>query len=133
MFATNVVFEPLLGELFRSNLVQQTAAGNGDFVTPTVIGAGEHDYAQRDLRWTLACFGLLTQDKEFAEHNIDLMQQWLAHWVPLCLDAARTLQPVWSQADTKPPRFEDSLDISKNRFAGILTDLGLQTPKELAR
>ena len=39
VFATNVVFEPLLGELFRSNLVQQIAAQNGDFVTPTIIGA----------------------------------------------------------------------------------------------
>src|SRR6188472_2483163 len=55
VFATNVVFEPLLGELFRSNLVQQIAAQNGDFVTPTVMGAGEYDYAQRDLRWTQAC------------------------------------------------------------------------------
>ena len=52
IFATNVVFEPLIGELFRSNLVMQSAAGNGDFVTPTVMGAGEYDYAQRDLRWT---------------------------------------------------------------------------------
>ena len=60
VFATNVVFEPLIGELFRSNLVQQIAAQNGDFVTPTVIGAGEYDYSQRDLRWTQACFGPLT-------------------------------------------------------------------------
>ena len=52
MFATNVVFEPLIGELFRSNLVMQSAAPNGDFVTPTVMGAGENDYSQRDLRWT---------------------------------------------------------------------------------
>ena len=88
VFATNVVFEPLLGELFRSNLVQQAAAGNGDFVTPTVMGAGEFDYAQRDLRWTQACFGPLVQDKEFAEHNRALMQGWLSHWVPQALEAA---------------------------------------------
>ena len=69
IFATNVVFEPLIGELFRSNLVMQAAAGNGDFVTPTVVGAGEYDYAQRDLRWTQACFGPLVQDREFADHN----------------------------------------------------------------
>ena len=34
IFAANVVFEPLVGELFRSQLVQQAAPGNGDFVTP---------------------------------------------------------------------------------------------------
>ena len=131
MFATNIVFEPLIGELFRSDLVQQVAARHGDFVTPTVVGAGEYDYDRRDLRWSQVCFGLLTADKEFADHNRQLLQQWAAHWVPECLQAARTLQPLWSQADTKPPRFEDSLDLAKNRFARIVTDLGLEVPKEL--
>jgi propane monooxygenase small subunit len=131
IFATNVVFEPLIGELFRSNLVQQVAAGNGDFVTPTVIGAGEYDYSQRDLRWTQACFAPLVNDKEFADHNKELMQGWLSKWVPQAIEAARLLQPLWSQPDAKPPRFEDSLDRAKSRFAGIVSDLGLQTPEEL--
>jgi propane 2-monooxygenase small subunit len=131
IFATNVVFEPLIGELFRSNLVMQSAAGHGDYVTPTVIGAGEYDYAQRDLRWTIACFAPLTEDREFADHNKQLMQGWLTKWVPQALDAARKMQPLWSQPDAKPPRFEDSLDKAKNRFAGICSDLGLDIPEEL--
>jgi propane monooxygenase small subunit len=49
------------------------------------------------------------------------------------LDAARTLQPLWSQPDAKPPRFEDGLDRAKTRFAETLTTLGLDIPKELAR
>jgi propane 2-monooxygenase small subunit len=133
MFATNVVFEPLVGELFRSNLVMQTAAPHGDFITPTVMGAGENDYAQRDLRWTVACFAPLVSDKEFADHNRQLMDGWLSAWVPRVLAAARTMQPLWSTPDHRPPRFEDSLDHAKNRFAGILSDLGLETPKELAQ
>jgi propane monooxygenase small subunit len=131
IFATNIVFEPLVGELFRSNLVQQIAAGNGDFVTPTIVGAAEYDYAVRDLRWTIACFAPLTQDREFADHNKLLMNGWLQKWVPQCLEAVRILQPIWSQVDAKPPRFEDSLDIAKSRFAGIVSDLGLDVPKEL--
>jgi propane monooxygenase small subunit len=131
IFATNIVFEPLIGELFRSNLVMQSAAGNGDYVTPTVMGAGEYDFDQRDLRWTVACFAPLTQDREFADHNKELFNGWLANWVPQCLEAARAMQPLWSQPDAKPPRFEDALDRVKNRFSGILSDLGLETPKEL--
>jgi hypothetical protein len=92
IFAANVVFEPLIGELFRSNLVMQAAAPNGDFVTPTVMGAGEYDYSQRDLRWTLACFGPLAQDREFADHNRQLMQGWLRTWVAQALEAARTVE-----------------------------------------
>ena len=90
IFAANIVFEPLVGELFRSHLVQQAAPGNGDFVTPTVVGAGEYDYAARDLRYTKAMFELLTNDKEFADHNKALMDQWLSTWVPRCLVAARS-------------------------------------------
>jgi propane monooxygenase small subunit len=131
IFATNVVFEPLVGEMFRSNLVMQCAAQNGDYVTPTIVGSGEYDYAQRDLSWTIACFAPLTQDREFADHNKQLMQGWLSQWVPKALDAARMMQPMWSQPDVKPPRFEDSLDKAKNRFAGILSDLGLSNPEEL--
>ena len=41
------------------------------------------------------------------------------------------MQPLWSAADHKPPRFEDSLDRAKSRFAGICRDLGLDTPEEL--
>jgi propane monooxygenase small subunit len=78
-------------------------------------------------------FELLTADREFADHNKALMQQWLSEWVPRAIRAARTLQPLWSQPDAKPPRFEDGLDQAKSRFTGILSDLGLQTPKELAQ
>ncbi|WP_405059523.1 hypothetical protein OG474_43290 [Kribbella sp. NBC_01505] len=133
IFAANVVFEPLVGELFRSQLVQQAAPRNGDFVTPTVIGAGEHDFAERDLRYTTAMFELLSNDREFADHNKALLQEWLATWTGHALTAARTLQPLWSQPDAKPPRFEDGLDRVKSRFSGIVTSLGLQEPKELAQ
>ena len=54
-------------------------------------------------------------------------------WVPRAIGAARKLQPLWSQPDAKPPRFEDGLDAAKNRFAGIVTDLHLDVPKELSQ
>jgi propane monooxygenase small subunit len=131
VFAANIVFEPLVGELFRSGLVQQCAAGNGDYVTPTVVGAGEYDYAQRDLRMSIAMFEPRVSDREFAGHNKEIMNGWLARWVPRCLEAARAMQPLWSQPDFRPPRFEDALDRAKNRFTGILSELGLDVPKEL--
>ena len=129
MFAANVVFEPLVGEMFRSNLVQQAAAGNGDFVTPTIIGAGEYDYAQRDLRMTIAMFEPRASDKEFAAHNKEVMQGWLDEWVPVSLEAGLKLQPIWSQPSEKVVRFEDSLQRSKQRFGDLLEDLTLETPK----
>jgi propane monooxygenase small subunit len=131
IFATNIVFEPLVGELFRSHLVQQAAPTNGDYVTPTVVGAGEYDYAERDLRYTKPMFDLLTNDKEFAAHNKQVLSEWLSLWTTRSLVAARKLQPLFSQPDLKPPRFEDALDRAKNRFSAILSEINLSAPKEL--
>jgi propane monooxygenase small subunit len=78
-------------------------------------------------------FQLLTSDKEFADHNVGLLNQWLSTWTARALAAARELQPLWSQPDAKPPRFEDGLDRAKNRFSGILSELNLQDPKELTQ
>jgi propane monooxygenase small subunit len=133
IFAANVIFEPLVGELFRSHLVQHAAPRNGDFVTPTIVGAEEYDFSERDLRYTTAMFELLTDDREFADHNKRILHEWLGVWVPRALAASRTLQPLWSQPDAKPPRFEDGLDAAKSRFAVILSTLSLETPKELAQ
>jgi propane monooxygenase small subunit len=78
-------------------------------------------------------FELLTTDREFAAHNGTILQGWLATWVPRAIHAARGLQPLWSQPDMKPPRFEDGLDTVKSRFAGIVRDLHLDVPKELSQ
>ena len=91
--------------------MQQASPRNGDFVTPTVVGAGEHDYAERDLRYTMAMFELLTSDKEFADHNTAIMDRWLSTWTARCIAAARELQPIRSQPD--PSRCA-----SKTRWTG---------------
>jgi propane monooxygenase small subunit len=133
IFAANVVFQPLVGELFRSRLVMQAAPRNGDFVTPTIVGAEEFDFSERDLRYTKALYELLTNDREYAEHNKRILNSWLADWTGISIAAARAMLPLWSQPDNKPLRFEDALDSVKSRFAGIVTDLGLDIPKELER
>src|SRR5260370_18951761 len=110
MSAANGVCEPLVGELFRSHLVMHAASRNGDFVTPTIVGAAEYDFAERDLRYTTAMFELLTADREFAGHNKAILQRWLSTCVPRCITAARTRQPLWSQPESKPPPVESGLD-----------------------
>jgi propane 2-monooxygenase small subunit len=130
-FAATVVFEPLVGELFRSEFVMQVAALQGDFVTPTLMGAGESDTA-RDWRVSRALFKMLSEDDEHGDANRATMQSWLETWTPVSLSAARALQPIWSQPGEKVIRFEDSLEHSRRRFDEVLGDLNLNA-KELAR
>ena len=128
-FAATVVFEPLVGELFRSEFVMQVAAPQGDFVTPTLMGAGESDVA-RDARVSRALFGMLANDEQHGEQNRATMESWIDTWAPYSTAAARALQPIWSQPGEKAVRFEESLEHSRRRFAEVVAELNLNA-KEL--
>ena len=132
LFATNIVFEQLVGSLFRSELVMQVAARNSDYITPTLFGTGENDY-DRDLNYTRQLFRLLTQDDEQGAANKELFGSWMATWVPRCQAAARALQPIWSQAAEKPVTFATSQANAHAKFLSLLEDLGLDAPKELTQ
>jgi propane monooxygenase small subunit len=124
------VFEPLIGELFRSGFVMQVAALHGDFVTPTIMGAGESD-AAREQRGARALFRMLASDEANGTQNGTVMQGWLDQWAPEAMDAARHLQPIWSQISEKVVRFEDSLERSRGRLQTMADEIGLETPKEV--
>jgi propane monooxygenase small subunit len=130
LFVATVVFEPLVGELFRSGFVMQAAAPQGDFVTPTIMGAGESD-AAREQRGARALFLMLSDDEAHGAANRETMQAWLAEWTPPALAAMRQLQPIWSQVSEKIVRFEDSFERSHGRFETLLGHIGLETPKEV--
>ncbi|MGW8811173.1 aromatic/alkene monooxygenase hydroxylase subunit beta [Gordonia terrae] len=132
LFATNIVFEQLVGSLFRSELVMQVAARNGDYITPTIVGTGEYDY-DRDLAYTRSLFRILTRDGEFGDQNKELFAQWLAVWVPRCLEAARALQPIWSQPADKSITFATSLDAATAKFTDLLTSIDVAIPEELTK
>jgi propane 2-monooxygenase small subunit len=130
LFATNVLFESLVGTLFRSALVMQVSARNGDYITPTIVGTGENDYS-RDLAYTRALFSMLTRDERHGEANRATLTAWMGTWVPRCLAAARDLQPIWSQPGEKVVTFADSLEVAKNALRAALAQIDLDSPKEL--
>jgi propane monooxygenase small subunit len=130
LLATTLVFEPLVGELFRSGFVMQCAALQGDFVTPALMGVGEAD-THREERSARHLFELLLNDPQYAGENRAQLQEWLANWVPRSVQAARQLQPVWSQVTEKVVTFEDSRERANARFGDLLRGLGLEPAKEL--
>ncbi|MCF8608281.1 aromatic/alkene monooxygenase hydroxylase subunit beta [Gordonia sp. HY442] len=130
LFVTNIVFEQLVGSLFRTELVMQVSARNGDYITPTIVGTGEHDYA-RDLGYTRNLFRMLSRDEEFGESNRAQFAEWMAEWVPRCLDAAHALQPIWSQPAEQSVTFATSLDNAKAKFTEVLESIEVPVPEEL--
>jgi propane monooxygenase small subunit len=107
----------------------QTAALQGDFVTPTLFGSAESDCA-REQKGARRLFKMLADDEAHGAENKATMQQWLSTWTPVSIEAARNLQPIWSQPAEKSVRFEESMERSSHRFAALLSDIGLETPKE---
>jgi propane 2-monooxygenase small subunit len=123
-FATNLVFEPLVGELFRSGFLMQAASANNDFVTPSVIAAAEGDY-ERNLANAIDLIYLLATDETYGAKNRELFQQWIMKHAKLADKAAKQLQPIWSQAHSKPVSFEEARSVSEERFRKILSELNL--------
>jgi len=130
-FATNVVFEPLVGELFRSGFLMQAAAAQNDFITPAVVSAAEADY-ERNLANTVELFHLLATDGMHADHNVALFDKWLAKHAGLAASAANHLQPIWSMPRVKVASYNDAFAHAKNRLRAIAHELRLTVPVDLA-
>ncbi|MGV9711810.1 aromatic/alkene monooxygenase hydroxylase subunit beta [Gordonia sp. NPDC003424] len=130
LFVTNIIFEQLVGSLFRTELVMQVAARNGDYITPTIVGTGEYDY-DRDLKYSISLFQMLSRDPKFDIDNRKLFAHWMSEWVPKCLSAARGLQPIWSQPTDKSVTFEASLSAAKTKFRDVLAAIDVDIPEEL--
>jgi propane monooxygenase small subunit len=128
-FASNVVFEPLVGELLRAQFLMRFAPANSDFLTPAVIGVSAREFNERDLAYTRDMMKDFLEDETNGEANKEAMQGWLAEWVPYSIAAARGLEPIWSEPEVQPVSFEDSFARARSRFEGILDDLGLQVPQ----
>jgi propane monooxygenase small subunit len=128
--ATNLVFEPLVGELFRSSFVMSSGAANGDFVTPVIMGVAEHDF-DRDLAYTQDLVGPLVSDEQHADHNRGLIEGWLGTWAPLSVAAARSLEPLWSEPERTGETFDQAFDRARGRARGIFDELGLKPPEEI--
>ena len=129
-FATNMVFEPLVGELFRSGFIMQAAASQNDFMTPTVVSSAEGDY-QRNLANTVELVHMLVSDPAHAKHNTALFNTWLAKYGDLAVNAAKNLQPIWSMPHNKVAQFSEAYANAVARMQNIATQVGLKLPNSI--
>jgi propane monooxygenase small subunit len=132
VFATNCVYEPLVGEPLRRAFIIPCAAVHGDYVTPVITGAAQWDY-ERHLQASQELFGLLVRDATCGEHNRQVMQEWLNRWVPRSITALRQLQPLWAQPRVPQMTFTDAYEQAWAHCAHILGALGLHLPDGVVR
>lgn len=126
----NVVFEPLVGELLRSEFFLRFAPRNGDSITPAIVESAELDW-ERNQKWTKAFTQLLLNDPTHADLNRKVIQGWIDKWTPLSLKAARGLAPLFELPVLKPQTFADALASVQQAFAALIAEAGLSVPAEV--
>jgi len=105
VIATNLVFEPTVGELLRRRFGMREAARHGDSVTPVLARAAEREW-QWAQAWTNALVEMLVSDDPA---NQETIKRWVANWEPLAGEAARALDPefqaerIWDSAALTGP------------------------------
>ncbi|HUG24685.1 toluene hydroxylase, partial [Piscinibacter sp.] len=129
-FAVNMVFEPMVGELFRSGFFMQAAAAQNDFLTPTVVSSAEGDY-QRNLANSIELMHMLVSDATHSAHNTGLLNTWLKKYGDRAVAAAKNLQPIWSLPHNKVTTFDDAYASAVDRMQNIANQVGLQLPASL--
>ncbi len=125
--AINFVFEPLVGELFRSGFILQMAAAHNDFITPSVVSAAEGDY-ERNLANCVELVHTLLNDRDYSLHNRVIIGEWIEKHAKLAHSAAAQLQPIWSLPRVKVTSFAESFELARNRFNNVLQQCGLPVP-----
>jgi propane monooxygenase small subunit len=123
-FIVNVLFEPLVGTLFRSGFIMQVAATQNDFATPAVVSAGEADY-ERNLANTVELFALLVSDPEHGEVNRQTLHGWYDRYLRIATEAALELQPIWSLPRAEVASFADAYSSALNRLQSIVQEIGV--------
>ena len=125
--AINFVFEPLIGELFRSGFILQMAAASNDFITPSVVSAAESDY-ERNLANCVEFVHTLLNDATYPLHNSVILGEYINKHAQLAHAAAVQLQPLGSLPRVKVASFAESYDRARNRLTQVLTECGIPVP-----
>jgi propane monooxygenase small subunit len=123
-FIVNVLFEPLVGALFRSGFIVRAAAAQNDFATPTVVAAAEADY-ERNLANTVELFALLVGDPVYGEANRAVLHGWYDRHLPTALKAALDLQPIWSLPRANVAVFADAYSTALSGLHAIIQEIGV--------
>ena len=119
-----LVFEPLVGNLFKTEFMSRNAPRNGDAVSPMILANARRD-SRYHLELVQAIAGFVTADPEHGAGNKQIIQGWLAKWTPLCGKAAQALQALFEIEGIDADPFDQAFARVKNTQTSLVQELGL--------
>lgn len=95
LVATTLVFEPLLGNLAKSELFSRSAPKFGDDSTPAVLALALRD-TDRHVESVQALVRLVRADTTYGKQNDLAISRWIGEWLPRCETAGRSFLPIFA-------------------------------------
>ena len=109
LVAINLVLEPLVGELFKTEFLARNAARHGDPVTPMILAGARRD-SRRHLETTQELVRLALADPEHGAENKKILKQWMHTWQPRSETAALALRPIFDVSGIHAEPFEPCIE-----------------------
>ena len=94
--AANVCFEPLFGLLVRRELLMRSVRFNGDIITQAVSHVAQLEW-EWTRGWTVELMRFVLDDADHGSKNREVLDGWLAEWLPLAEEAANALEAVFAE------------------------------------
>lgn len=129
--AALLCIDGIAGVALRRELFMQTAAANGDIVTPAIMRPAQSEYlsarvfAEELVRFSLA-------DEVHGDANRAVIGEWIADWRTSVGAALDALAPVFAAASTSPGVDRASRTVL-GEFDAMLAELGLTIPAGSSR
>ena len=124
VIVAGLLFEPLVGQLFKTEFMCRNAPSNGDAVSPMILANARRD-SDYHLQVVRTIVRLVLADATHGAGNRQFIQGWLAQWTPLGDRAARGLQTVFEIEGIDAGPFDESYSRVKNSQSSLLEELGL--------
>lgn len=122
----NLVLDPILGEIGLFRLVGRQAPFHGDALSQLIVSSVDRD-RRRNLAWTKELVAMVTADDVAdAEHNLEVVQQWLDRWTPRVIEAAEALAPLYELRSSTSESFTEVLADVRAQHSTLITDLGFE-------
>ena len=124
IIAINLVFEPLVGDLVKTEFLARSASRNGDPVTPMILAATRRN-TERSLDATRALTRMLISDPANGDENRRIVSGWVEAWRPRMEEAALAYRPVFGLKGIDAPKFDTAMANVTGRFGSIRAELGV--------
>lgn len=124
MVAINLVFEPLVGDLMKTEFLARSASRNGDPVTPMILASTRRN-TERHLKATNELIRMLNSDPKYGAENRRIVSGWIDAWRPRMEAAALAYRPVFGLKGIAAPDFDQAMANVTGRFGSIRAENGV--------